>query len=181
MMAEIDALAGAVILGLSCAAAGQDALTRTIDNRFSLTILAIFVVGSLVGLMAGAVPLKAFAWAVGAGLAVFAIGLGLFAAGVLGGGDVKLLAALAPWVSPQQSLFFLIVMALAGGAVALLTLFLTWLNRKTATKQSFMNDFFTSLGNDRDTVPYGVAIAVAAGAIWLTGGLGLPGVSAGAG
>lgn len=181
MITEVNTTIGAVVVGLSCLAGGQDVMTRTIDDRFSLAILAIFVVGSLVGLMVGTVSLQAMAWALGLGLTTFCIGLAVFAAGLLGGGDVKMLSALAPWIDPNYGLKFLLVMALAGGLVATLTLALAWLNRKTAAKQGFMNDFFTSLGNDWDTVPYGVAIAMAAGAIWLTGGLGLPGVSAPAG
>jgi prepilin peptidase CpaA len=181
MIAEINTTIGAVVVGLSCLAAGQDVMTRTIDDRFSIAIVAIFIVGSIVGLMAGAVPGKALAWALAIGLTTFCIGLGVFAAGLLGGGDVKMLSALAPWVDPNQGLKFLLVVTLAGGLVATLTLVFSWLSRKTAAKQSFMNDFFTSLGNDRDTVPFGVAIAVGTGAMWLTGGLGLPGVSSHAG
>ena len=52
---------------------------------------------------------------VGLGLAAFAILAGLFAAGAMGGGDVKLLTALALWLPWQPFLKLVVVMALLGG------------------------------------------------------------------
>jgi prepilin peptidase CpaA len=53
---------------------------------------------------------------------VFVIGLGLFARELIGGGDVKLIAALSLWAGPEQFVPFMLVTALAGGALSLLTL-----------------------------------------------------------
>lgn len=55
---------------------------------------------------------------VGAGAAVFAAGAVLFALRMLGGGDVKLAAAVALWLG-SATLPFLAVMAVAGGVLAL--------------------------------------------------------------
>jgi prepilin peptidase CpaA len=58
-------------------------------------------------------PLEAVAWRYAAGLAVLALGYALFALGKMGGGDVKMLAACAPWVAPAQAPLALQLLALA--------------------------------------------------------------------
>lgn len=82
---------------------------------------------------------------VGVAIATFTVLAGLFAAGAMGGGDVKLLTALALWIEPSLFLSFLFVMALAGGVVTIL--FGAWhvVHRR----------------RERLAVPYGVAIALA--------------------
>ena len=51
---------------------------------------------------------------VGVALAAFALAAGLFAIGQMGGGDVKLIAALALWFPPPLFLNMLIIMAVLG-------------------------------------------------------------------
>jgi prepilin peptidase CpaA len=80
--------------------------------------------------LAGAYPLAAFAlghggdipWHAVAGGAVFAIGTVLYAFKALGAGDVKLLAAAALWIGPNEVLIFVALTTILGGAVALLML-----------------------------------------------------------
>jgi len=78
-------------------------------------------------------------------LATFVVLAGLFAVRAMGGGDVKLLTALALWIEPLLFLKLLIAMALIGGVLALA--FGAW---RIARRQ-----------RDKMTVPYGVAIALA--------------------
>lgn len=80
---------------------------------------------------------------------VLAIGIGLFALGAMGGGDVKLLAALALWLPPLVFLNMAIVMSLIGGALTIAML--VW-HRRTGRE-----------GNPE--IPYGLAIAAAA--LWV--------------
>ena len=54
-------------------------------------------------------------------LAVFAVFAGLFALGLMGGGDVKLLGALALWLPWQAMSTLLVIMALVGGVITLVT------------------------------------------------------------
>lgn len=83
--------------------------------------------------------------------AAFAILAALFAFGAMGGGDVKLLTALALWIKPDWFLQLLMVMALAGGV---LTIVLgAWhVMRRQRHKLA---------------IPYGVAIAI--GGLWVLG------------
>jgi prepilin peptidase CpaA len=82
---------------------------------------------------------------VGVALAAFIVLAGLFAMGAMGGGDVKLLAALALWIEPTWFLKLLVVMALLGGV---LTVFFAAWHMIRGSKE-------------RLAIPYGVAIACA--------------------
>jgi prepilin peptidase CpaA len=85
----------------------------------------------------------------GVALAAFAVLAALFALKMMGGGDVKLLTALALWVRPDFFMQLLVVMALAGG---ILTIVMgAW---HVARRQK-----------DRLAIPYGVAIAF--GGLWV--------------
>lgn len=100
------------ILGLALAAAASDLHRREIPDSLSLVLALIGVARIAAG---GA------DWAATAllAMAVFAAGLMLFARGLIGGGDVKLLTALALALGPAPFPLFLLVTAVAGGVVAL--------------------------------------------------------------
>jgi prepilin peptidase CpaA len=79
-------------------------------------------------------------------LGVFALFTGAFALGQMGGGDVKLIGALALWLPVPVLLWTLIVMSLAGGAITLLLVAERWWQRRREGPVE---------------IPYGVAIALA--------------------
>jgi prepilin peptidase CpaA len=90
-------------------------------------------------------------------IAVFGALALAFYIGMMGGGDVKLAAALALWFSPAMTLKFLVIMSLAGGALTLLVLLI---HKKRG------NPPLDAQGDPvRPEVPYGVAIAF--GALWI--------------
>ena len=89
--------------------------------------------------------------------AVFAVLAATFYMGMMGGGDVKLAAALALWFTPLTTLKFLVIMSLAGGVLTVIVLLL---HKKRA------NPPLNEDGKPaRPEVPYGVAIAV--GGLWI--------------
>jgi prepilin peptidase CpaA len=78
----------------------------------------------------------------------------------MGGGDVKLLTALALWIEPMPFLRLLIMMALLGGVLTVV--FGAW--------------HIARRRKDRLAIPYGVAIAAAG--LWVLGTSYLPVVPA---
>jgi prepilin peptidase CpaA len=121
-------------------AAVVDIRTFTISNSLNLAVALLAPIYWL----SIAMPLwpdVAIQLAVGAG--VFALLAAAFYAGMMGGGDVKLAAALALWFSPVSTLKFLVLMSIAGGAVTLVAIGL----HRFRGRQG------------RPEIPYGVAIA----------------------
>ena len=121
-------------------AAIVDVRTFTISNRLNLTVALLAPVYWASIALA---PWPGIAIQLAAGAAVFTLLAGAFYAGMMGGGDVKLAAALALWFSPTGTVRFLVLMSLAGGV---LTLVLVAWHR--ARKRE-----------GRPQIPYGVAIA----------------------
>jgi prepilin peptidase CpaA len=137
-----------LLIGLAIAlviAAFTDMRRRQIDNWLNAVI---------------ALAAPAFWWASGLDLwpgvatqlgvaaVAFVILAGLFAMKVMGGGDVKLLTALALWVPPYIFMQLLLIMSLAGGA---LTIVLAGWHIIRGER-------------DKIKIPYGIAIAV--GGLW---------------
>jgi prepilin peptidase CpaA len=104
-------------LSLLVIAAVEDVRERRIANWLTLGVAALWplwvVVSPAPVAWLGALALAA---------AVLAVGFALFARGWLGGGDVKLIAAVSLWAGPEHMLLFALVTSLAGGVLALATL-----------------------------------------------------------
>jgi prepilin peptidase CpaA len=121
-------------------AAVIDVRTFTISNRLNLTValLAPFYWASV-----ALSPWPDIAVQLAGAVTVFGLLALAFFGGMMGGGDVKLAAALSLWFSPVSTLKFLVLMSLAGGILTLVTL--AW---HRARKRE-----------GRPQIPYGVAIA----------------------
>jgi prepilin peptidase CpaA len=150
--------------GLLCAlaiallvAAFTDLRRRQIDNWLNG---AIALGAPLFWFASGLSLWPDVAWQLGVALAAFAVFAGLFALKAMGGGDVKLLTALALWIQPAWFLKLLIMMALVGGLLTIV--FGAW---HIARRQ-----------RDKLAVPYGVAIAAAG--LWVLASQYLPTFSA---
>ena len=134
-----DILVGLLALILVVAAV-IDMRTFTISNRLNL---AVALMAPLFWWSAQIPVWPNVAMQVAIAGGVFLLLAGAFYAGMMGGGDVKLAAALALWFSPASTIKFLVLMSLAGGV---LTLLIVGLHR--ARKRE-----------GRPEIPYGVAIA----------------------
>lgn len=95
----------------------------------------------------------------GAGLVVFAVAAILFALRVMGGGDVKLLAAVAVWMGLRQLLPFLVLTVMIGGGFALLLLLL----RGPMARLAFLAVLrrLPAFAESKVRLPYGIPIAAA--------------------
>ena len=105
-----------IILGLLLAAAAiEDAVRLRISN---LTCLGV-AVAALVAMALAGFEVSLWQNAVNF-IVLLAVGTLLFATGKIGGGDVKLLAALGLWVNFAGGIWLLAAVLLAGGVFALL-------------------------------------------------------------
>lgn len=129
-------------------AAATDIHRRQIDNWLTA---GVALAAPLYWWASGLALWPGVAIQLGVALAVFAVLAGLFALRMMGGGDVKLLSALALWIVPANFLKLVIVMALVGGVLTLL--FGAW--------------HIMRRQRDRIAIPYGVAIAF--GGLWVLG------------
>jgi prepilin peptidase CpaA len=127
-------------------AAVIDVRTFTISNRLNATVA---LGAPLYWLSVGMAPWPGIAIQLAAGAIVFALLAGAVFAGMMGGGDVKLAAALALWLPPVATLKFLMLMAIAGGVLTLAILVAHRVRRREGRPQ----------------IPYGVAIAFGAIAV----------------
>lgn len=150
---EILLLALAIIL---IVAAVIDVRTFTISNRLNLTVAAL---APLYWWSIGLPLWPDAAIQVGVAVAVFAALAVTFYIGMMGGGDVKLAAALALWFSPASTVKFLVIMSVAGGLLTVVVLILHRMNRMPLPPADGEND------PTKPEVPYGVAIAI--GALWI--------------
>ena len=158
-------LDGTLHYGLLCAlaialvvAAVTDIRRRQIDNWLNG---GIALAAPLYWWAAGMSPWPDVAMQLGVALAAFTVFAALFALRAMGGGDVKLLTALALWIEPTWFLRLLIVMALVGGVLTIV------LGARHVMKRR----------RERLAVPYGVAIS--AGGLFVLGTHYLPLANAG--
>lgn len=127
-------------------AAYGDWLRRDIPNKLNA---AIALTAPLYWWAAGFSLWPEIAIIVGLALALFILFFGAFAIGAMGGGDVKMIGALALWMTPMQLPVMLVVMALSGG---LLTLAMLICYRRNPPEE-------------KPEIPYGIAIAI--GGLWV--------------
>ena len=134
---------GILLLGLAAVlvvAAVIDVRTFTISNRLNA---AVALSAPLYWMSVALAPWPGMAIQLAAGLTVFTLLAGAFFAGMMGGGDVKLAAALALWFPPGVTVKFLVLMSIAGGVLTLGLLVWHRARRREGRPQ----------------IPYGVAIA----------------------
>lgn len=136
----IHALVAALAIGLLIALV-SDLRSRKIANWLNIAI----AIGAPLFWWATGLGLAGIGLQLGMALLVFVILLGLFKMGGIGGGDVKLLTALALWLPWLPYLQMLVIMSLVGALVTVAAGM--W---HIARRQK-----------DKIAVPYGIAISAA--------------------
>ena len=90
---------------------------------------------------------------------VFIVCFLLFCTGTLGGGDAKMATALALWIPHSAIPAFVMVMALTGGVLGFAALAM---RNKSFLKPQNETGWIAALSRGESTVPYGIALAIAA-------------------
>jgi len=139
-------------------AASMDVFTMTIPNRLTLALAAaFFVMAPFVGLG----PTK-IAFHLLTGIAMLAAGIALFACGVFGGGDAKLLAAVALWIGLENLPVYMMMVAVSGGILSILMLaYRRFPQPRILLGQAWAERLHAKNGG----IPYGVALGAAA--LWV--------------
>lgn len=142
-------------------AALKDATSFTIPNTVPLLLTAAFPVAAL----ACGLPLPAMAMHGAVGLAALLAGMALFAFRLVGGGDAKLMAAVALWLGWPALVVFIVATAFAGGVLSLGLLAL----RRAQFRHLVLAGprWMVRLAEPGEGAPYGVAIAIGAAAAFL--------------
>ncbi len=139
-------------------AAYTDFRHRQIDNRLNAAIaLCAPLFWYAIGL-----TLPEIGWQIALALGALVVLAGLFALGAMGGGDVKLLTALALWIDPTRFFQLILIMSVLGGILTIL--FGAW--------------HIMRRQRDKLAIPYGIAIAAAG--LWVLFSHYLPAIEAGA-
>lgn len=146
-------------IGIFCVAmifAGlRDLTTMTIPNWLTLMLAVVFFAAAAMTSM----PLGEIGLHTAVGFATLVIGMILFAQGWIGGGDAKLMAAVALWLGWAQALPYFVVASILGGALTLLIL-----GYRNLPLPAFVmrHDWALRLHDRAEGVPYGLALAAAA-------------------
>lgn len=131
------------LAGLLCHAAVSDATRRIIPNWLTAAV-ALLAIPYWFGI--GLSPWPGMALQLTLALVTFVLFAGLFAFGLMGGGDVKLLAALALWLPLSRFVELIVIMSLAGGVLTLAMVIRHRMQRRIGQPE----------------IPYGLAIVAAA-------------------
>lgn len=148
-----------VFPALMILAGSMDLFTMTIPNRIPLALVAGF---------ACLAPLAGMGWEtlafhVAVAAAMLVIGIGMFAAGWMGGGDAKVFAAASLWMGLEHVYEYLMVSAIFGG---ILTLFMLFMRTFPLPAGLAGHKWMTRLHDAGTGVPYGIALAAGGLAVY---------------
>jgi prepilin peptidase CpaA len=137
-------------------AALSDLLTMTIANRVSLLLVATFaIIAPMIGM-----DLATYGMHFAAGGMMLAITFTLFAMGGLGGGDAKLLSAIAVWCGMSNVLVEYMTYATLLGGMLTIQLVM-WRGSYFARVGALHFEFLERLGRHEVGIPYGIALGAA--------------------
>jgi len=154
--------------GLVISAAVIDFLRLKIPNIISGAIIGCFFASYFIHDFLGKDAMQDLSSHVMAGAIMLMIMVTLFFLRLFGGGDAKIIPAIALWTGLNGLPLFLMVTSIVGGVLAIISMIL----RKTEMGQSILNKaiqypqlqngWVNAMVKNHNVVPYGIAIAVGA-------------------
>ncbi len=152
--------------GLIMAAAVTDFIKLKIPNILPVAIIICFVISYGTQEILGKNAFQDLSSHLISGGVMLVIMTVLFFLKLFGGGDAKLIPAVALWTGLNGLPLFLMVTTIVGGGLALISIII----RKTKMGQRFItkmlrfsylqNGWMWALKKDKNVIPYGIAIAV---------------------
>lgn len=146
-------------------AAYRDFDAMTIPNTVVLAMMAGFFLTLPLTWM-GAGP---FLEHLAVGGVFFVAGFALFAFGLIGGGDAKLMAAIALWFGYVDAVAFVLYTTIFGAAIAIALI----LSRRFVPSMVKDTVMMRKLLQGESHMPYGLALAAGALYVWPTSALGM--------
>lgn len=147
----ISAVLMLCMVGVIC----YDASRYIIPNNLNLLLLVVYAVA--VFLLP--IPLTTVGSSAGAAAIMLAVGMGIFALGLMGGGDIKLLAVLTLWTGWSiTTIHFLVITAILGGVLVIFVL-LARLVIAPLWAYAAPTRNLPRMLTRKQPVPYGLAIA----------------------
>jgi len=142
----------AIFAGALIFAALSDAASMKISNRISLAIIIAFAI---------ATPIAWESWAVFGehmfiGLIFFVAGFIMFAVGGLGGGDAKLMSAIALWWTWPDVLPYIFYVTVLGAVLAIFMM----VGRNFVPASIATNGMVSRMFSNEKQIPYGIALAL---------------------
>jgi len=134
----------------------SDVRSLKIPNAVCLGVLALFFLNYWL-----LTPQDGIAQHLIAGGAAFAVTFAIYAAGIMGAGDVKLISALMLWAGSRDGLAFLIVMTFIGGLMAGLLLILQKAMALWPAASRYIKPKRLKTWARLGIFPYGIAICAA--------------------
>lgn len=151
--------------GLMIWAAISDIRFYILSNKLCISVALLYPVFIISLYLGGSPPSFAYlGWSVGIAFGIFAFLVALFAFGLLGGGDVKLIPGVALWAGPALTLKFLLITTLCGGLVAILIISFRYIKKYLTKDKSSENINFSmsqssQSQNEENNIPYGIGIS----------------------
>lgn len=144
---------GVIVIGALAYAIFRDTIEFRIPNWISILVIAAYVVDAAVT----GRELHNWMWDASMASVVLLIGYALYSISGFGAGDVKLMTAVALYVTIDHFLTFVLGTMLLGGVVSLIILALNYVRELVPVGGRYV----TWLDRYRAFMPYGVAIALA--------------------
>lgn len=154
-----------IFSSLMVQAAMTDIRNFTISNKLCLSVALLYPIYLISLYLNNVAPnIEYIAYSIGISVLVFSILVALFAFGLIGGGDVKLIPAVALWAGPSLTIKFLLITTICGGFVSLLFIISQYLKKyllkgKSSEKINFYVAKSSESDNGEKNIPYGIAIS----------------------
>lgn len=152
----ISIITALATIGLLVAAAVSDIRRYRIPNYLVYGIAAAFAVATAFNF-----AWPALAWSLAAALGMFALGCAFFALRLFGGGDVKLITAVALWTGVADLLRFALLMSAIGGVLGVVWMIRRRRYRQRVAAEAAADPSAAPAPARTFKLPYGVAIALA--------------------
>ncbi|VAV89376.1 Type IV prepilin peptidase TadV/CpaA [hydrothermal vent metagenome] len=150
----------AVFSALMLWAAYSDLTSFTLSNRLCLITALLYPAYLVSRTVSGhGLPLQDILISLAIATVILMVCIAFFALNVMGGGDVKLIPAVALWAGPDHILQYLFITSVLGGIIALIIIVRNRIKTSKYYKSSG-NINLSMAEKETSAVPYGVGIAI---------------------